>query len=448
MHQYNVWSDPLIKSILRLCKNPIYNIKHLHNVLKRKASYWQIYRRLQFLVSKGYLRHEKGAYRLTRKGFDLLLQLEKFENIDLISTNAKLHKMQNHDNMYHGDLRKLTIISKVLTQKRMLDFGAKKYISQAFYDYIEDVKDRKIILKPKDKKISELTEDDILILDYQTRFTSYSRSLEILEKFEKIFEIARAKHKYAVHLVLTTDPNRFSNIYEANKHFTEAWRRFTIYLKRHIAKRLGIREKDVKLPYVAVYEFMQNGLLHVHAVFFGYKFIMPKEEITKVWSEKCNHGVINYVYALKRTKHGYTYLRERPKDLKKGETCEMYLSKYIKKNMYLLLKIDELQRELEITTLENVKQQLQQQINELTLKVSRIALYWVFNKRFFSYSYRHFSISIYFYNPSSGEFEFWFSCHEHELFDYLEIIELSNFDIETLYHTHDIDNILWRRDYA
>ena len=457
VHQYNVWNDPLIKSILRLCKRPVYNITYLHKILQRKASYWQIYRRVQFLQSKGYIKHENGAYRLTRKGFDLLVQLEKTgsnTDIDLISTNAKLHKVQNIDNKYHDkyhhtftDLRKATVISNVLTKKQMLDYPAKNYISQAFYDYIEDVRDRKIVLKAADKEIHELEEDDILILDYETRFTSLKRAFDIIDKFDEIFKIARANYKYAVHLVLTTDPNRFSNIYEANKHFTEAWRRFTIYLKRHIAKRLGIREKDVKLPYVAVYEFMQNGLLHVHAVFFGYKFIMPKEEITKVWEEKCNHGKVNYVYALKRTKKGYVYYRKRPKDLKKGQTCEMYLSKYLHKNMNLLFKIDDIREELSIATTKSYIEQLRQQLNDLMLKLSRIALYWVFNKRFFSYSYKYFKIATY-ESRSSGDWEFWFSCHENELLDYLEIIESETIEIGTIYSTSSIDNILWRRDYA
>ena len=55
-----------------------------------------------------------------------------------------------------------------------------------------------------------------------------------------------------------------------NRHAGDLWRRFTTYLPRHLARRLGITQKQlralVRLRYVKVAEYQARGVVHFHAV--------------------------------------------------------------------------------------------------------------------------------------------------------------------------------------
>ena len=50
----------------------------------------------------------------------------------------------------------------------------------------------------------------------------------------------------------------------------DLWRRFTTYLPRHLARRLGITQKRlralVRIRYVKVAEYQARGVVHFHAV--------------------------------------------------------------------------------------------------------------------------------------------------------------------------------------
>jgi hypothetical protein len=55
-----------------------------------------------------------------------------------------------------------------------------------------------------------------------------------------------------------------------NAYAGDLWRRFTTYLPRHLARRLGITQKDlravVRIRYVKVAEYQARGVVHFHAV--------------------------------------------------------------------------------------------------------------------------------------------------------------------------------------
>ena len=55
-----------------------------------------------------------------------------------------------------------------------------------------------------------------------------------------------------------------------NAHAGDLWRRFTTYLPRHLARRLGITQKQlrvlVRIRYVKVAEYQARGVVHFHAV--------------------------------------------------------------------------------------------------------------------------------------------------------------------------------------
>ena len=55
-----------------------------------------------------------------------------------------------------------------------------------------------------------------------------------------------------------------------NAHAGDLWRRFTTYLPRHLAHRLGITQKRlralVRIRYVKVAEYQARGVVHFHAI--------------------------------------------------------------------------------------------------------------------------------------------------------------------------------------
>ena len=242
----------------------------------------------------------------------------------------------------------------------MLTLSDKEEIGNYFDDYIDDINDRTIILE----RIMNYDEygQRYFFLPYQTRWNSKARKKIILDKYEISIMKSLERYKTAIHLVLTTDPKRHKSLWHANRHFSPAFNKFMSFLK----KRLGYRP-----DYLTVYEFTKSGLLHAHVLIFGISYLIPHVDITREW-EKCNQGSYNYIYALKKTKNGWQYKRERPTDSKKGQTADDYLKKYLKKAQF-----DE----------------------------SLLFLYWTFNKRFYTCS-RTLSAKI--KNPSNGKNKFIF----------------------------------------
>lgn len=234
-------------------------------------------------------------------------------------------------------------------------------IGNEYTEYIEDIKNRFCLLIPKDDPGNP---EKIVKIPYKTRFTNKKMQYDNLKKFEDGFARASELHKRAVFLTLTTDPKRFVSSWHANRHFQTAWNRYMLLLTK---KAGGIRPE-----YIVVFEFTRfigkdgaekrGGLLHAHAVFFGTSWMASAEEISADWSH-CGQGEIIHPKAISHNGDGvWNWVRGAPPDAK-GKKPADYLSKYLKKALFAgddMNKADE----------------------------HAHALYWTFNKRFFSYSRR------------------------------------------------------------
>nr|AGL12826.1 RepTP2 [Thermococcus prieurii]AVP12428.1 RepTP2 [E. coli-T. kodakarensis shuttle vector pTPTK1]AVP12434.1 RepTP2 [E. coli-T. kodakarensis shuttle vector pTPTK2]AVP12439.1 RepTP2 [E. coli-T. kodakarensis shuttle vector pTPTK3] len=191
----------------------------------------------------------------------------------------------------------------------------------------------------------------------RTRFTSRAMLVQKLERYDSLFKVASARHTDAVFLTLTTDPSRFSNLYEANRQFSHSFNRFMSRLRGYFARR------GQHLEYIAVYEFTKSGLLHAHVIIFGVRYLLPVRVISRWWSE-AGQGRVVYIYRLRNVDGRWVWARRRPRDVRAGEGAEDYLKKYLRKALRLASTLDT----------SDVK------------KVLPLALYWAFNKRFFTYS--------------------------------------------------------------
>lgn len=334
--------DSIDYQILRLGKRgtTIHQISSLIFKNNKKSTYYKVYRRIKLLESHNLIKpldiHSKPRIYVTTQ-----------EALDLLTAGAKLKPCAKTSNSIPIRARpeRLSAI-KLLKSCKMLNQDTRELINEKFDEYLDFCEQLKIVLRKNPTLEYALPNlPDFKVLNYSTRFTDPTKIKYQIWQYHKIFESIPPQYNKAVHLVLTTDPKRFRNLWEANRHFSVALNRFLSYLK----KRLGERPL-----YVCAYEFTKTGLLHAHIIIFGRGFLLPKHIITAEW-ERCGQGSYNYIYSLTRNGNSWNYTRKRPKDLKKGDSADDYIKKYLVKALY-----DE----------------------------EAASMYWAFNKRFYTFSYR------------------------------------------------------------
>jgi len=221
--------------------------------------------------------------------------------------------------------------------KNNLDAIDRKKLMDLFLKYLAAIEDKTIVLYNKQKQ-------KLLKIPYKTRFNSGKKLYEKIDQFYSLFENAASKYKDAVFLTLTLDAKRFKNIHVASKHVSQALNRFISYLKK--------KSKN-KISYINVFEFNKSGMVHLHMVFFGFKWLLSQKTLSNLWN-KYGMGKIVYLYSLKYDEEymGYVFHRKRPKNTDEKDVSN-YLIKYLKKAFY---------------------------------NKSELALYWLTNKRFYTYS--------------------------------------------------------------
>jgi len=227
-----------------------------------------------------------------------------------------------------------------LVKNKMLSYENLKVINELFLYYLTEINNKSILLKKIDR--DGYKDDDFLILKYKTRFNDSGRLYEHIDNIDNIFYNASKKYKNAVFLTLTTDPNRFKNLGQSYKQFTQNLNRFFSYLRKKFKKRL---------PYINVMEFTKSGLLHAHIVIFGVSYLMNSQKISSLW-DKYGQGKIIKIYALKEHEGTFIWKRKKPKDCQISD-LSCYLSKYLRKAFF---------------------------------SKEELSLYWASNKRFFTYS--------------------------------------------------------------
>ena len=222
-------------------------------------------------------------------------------------------------------------------KKNKLDAVDKQKLLTIFLKYLSVIENKTIVLYNKQKQ-------KLLKLPYTTRFNSSKKLYDKIDLFYELFNNATNTYNDAVFLTLTLDPKKFKNLHMASKHASTALNRFMSYLRKKFKK---------KIPYINVFEFQASGMVHLHIVIFGFKWLLPQRVLSNLWN-KYGMGRIVYLYRLKYDNEymDYVFTRERPKNTKENSIAE-YLIKYLKKSFY---------------------------------DKSELALYWLTNKRFYTYS--------------------------------------------------------------
>jgi len=248
----------------------------------------------------------------------------------------------------NASIERLEAIRMVRGMKTMMTKADRKDLASMFNRY-DDRTTIKIIT------LLDQTSGDLVGAEYSTRFNDVKKAAISLTKFDAAHAKSFESYRKACFLTLTTDPKLFNCVWDANRHIGKAWNKFLSFL----TKRHGSRPE-----YITAYEYTKKGMIHLHALVFV-DFIAGFKDISKEW-ERCGQGSIQYVYQVVAKKINdewcWKWARDRPEKTN-TEHAGDYLKKYLRKAT--LSRYDKFEARGMVQ-----------------------ALYWVFNKRFWSCSRR------------------------------------------------------------
>ena len=183
---------------------------------------------------------------------------------------------------------------------------------------------------------------DLLKLQCRTRFTDKGRKVHNIKQFDRGWTRANLLYKRGVFTTLTTDISLHKSLWHANRHLSRAFDRYLSLLvsrkSRLINKHYDTEdeltgEKIKRLKYIAAYEFQENGLIHLHVVFFGIRYLASIDQISKDW-QRCGQGRIVHAYGIHRDSDRWLWNKEKPSDAE-GKSPTDYLRKYLEKALYV-----------------------------------------------------------------------------------------------------------------
>lgn len=192
---------------------------------------------------------------------------------------------------------------------------------ELYHQYLTEIDGKQIMLVPRGEG-SRPDPSRVKMIPYRTRFNDPGRRRRHLDRYDYAWAEAETEYQKGIYVTLTTDPAMHANLWAANRHCSPAWNRYLAYL----AKKHGFRPK-----YIKVVEYQENGLIHLHCVFFGINRI---DNISDDW-QRSGQGRITKAIPVKLDDAGlWQWSGTRPEDAKQGESVTDYLKKYLKKSVF------------------------------------------------------------------------------------------------------------------
>lgn len=182
------------------------------------------------------------------------------------------------------------------------------------------------------------SEGNIVDKPFRTRFTDNGRKAHLRNVYEDACAAGVLNFKQATFITLTTNPDNFSSMAEANAAMGENFNRFMSYIRKHFKK------KSEQMPYINVREFQNNGRLHMHIILFG--IALPQDVIDikrQIFTNKLvedawirygqgsvtNSQPLNWAEDVQTIWWGNR--THKPSDCKPGDGPLDYLKKYLRK---------------------------------------------------------------------------------------------------------------------
>lgn len=119
--------------------------------------------------------------------------LEAILSVDLDSPDVPVH------------VRTKIKALRILIKNKELDEEKNKETIKLFEEYIGDVSQKKIILRPKEGYRNKL---DFTIKDYEVRFASKRKLKRYKKQYEYFRKETAKRYRWAIYITLTIDPRR------------------------------------------------------------------------------------------------------------------------------------------------------------------------------------------------------------------------------------------------
>jgi hypothetical protein len=171
-------------------------------------------------------------------------------------------------------------------------------IAKEFAKYIEDLKNKAVVLRSKDDPSVAF-----VVRPYKSSRYSPAGQKKLSKKIRKQFNGVES----GVFLTLTFDPRRVSLI-SAWANLSSLIKRTMKYLKTYAQREAKAKGFKLNVQYIWVIEVQKNGYPHVHVFYPSIKRLIDVRKIRQVW------GV------------GYVFI-EKLEGVKIGEYMSKYLSK-------------------------------------------------------------------------------------------------------------------------
>lgn len=185
----------------------------------------------------------------------------------------------------------------------------------------------------------------IVKMPCRTRFTDKGRKVHNVKTYDRAWSRANLLFQRGVFLTLTTDPSLHPSLWHANRHIAIAFNKYISLLvsrkKRNMKKGYDtesdqhdqVDQGTGRLKYISAAEYQENGLIHLHLVFFGIRYLAKIDEISDDWV-KCGQGRIVHAYSIRRDGDQWLWNKEKPSD-SQGKDPVGYLRKYLEKALYV-----------------------------------------------------------------------------------------------------------------
>lgn len=321
--------------------------------VEKKALYHKIYRLMKSWERDGLIEiHRVNSLLFTKPHrVDLISKLAVFK------PDKRDELLSNRSNGSHGsngvklparmhEVRRFAV-ENLLMRKIEFSVDDWRFLDLLFKSYLDDVEDKVIVLK-------SVVDESYLLLPYKHRFKYIKK---YIKKYDDLWNFFSSKFSVGVFMTFTVDPKDYNNLWEVSREVPRAFNRFKSWLK----KRLGFNPK-----HIAVYEFQDNGRLHLHVVFFGISRIGDK--FTEITPElmRIGFGRISWIYKIVN-RGKWVWAGEKPRGA--GAGPREYLRKYLVKS--LKFDVDS----VGVVGSDDVK-----------MGLAKLSMYWATGKRFFSNS--------------------------------------------------------------
>jgi hypothetical protein len=162
----------------------------------------------------------------------------------------------------------------------------KDMMIRAYDRYINDIDGKVLILRHK------YEQNKTCIIPYIHR----SHDMYI-KKVKSRLKPLRNVQLNGVFLTITSNPNVCMSYKDMHSRLSKAWNRLNSYIKY----------KYGNIPYLKVLELTSSGLLHMHIVFIGIKYLLDQKVLSKLL-DKYGVGYVTYVSYVQRGGNAMKYV--------------------------------------------------------------------------------------------------------------------------------------------